>query len=84
MGYGNLIPVLPLARYLTFMEGIVGRFYVAVLVSSSEGIQVWRQKWRAYDTGVLTSGKSHRQIPRMSFHRESFDFTDKTEKLNFA
>jgi hypothetical protein len=44
MGFGDLAPVLLLARYLTFMEGIVGHFYVAVLVSSSEGIQVWRQK----------------------------------------
>lgn len=46
MGYGDITPVLPLARYLSFMEGIVGQFYVAILVASLVGVRVsnWNQK----------------------------------------
>jgi len=33
LGYGDLIPVKPLARTFAFLEAIVGQFYVAVLVA---------------------------------------------------
>ncbi len=46
MGYGDITPALPLARYLSFMEGVVGQFYVAILVASLVGVRVsnWQQK----------------------------------------
>ncbi|MCP3869647.1 MAG: two pore domain potassium channel family protein [Gammaproteobacteria bacterium] len=34
MGFGDITPTLPLARFLTYMEGIVGQFYLAILVAS--------------------------------------------------
>jgi len=40
MGFGDITPVLPLARYLTFMEGIVGQLYLAIMVSSLVGVRV--------------------------------------------
>jgi len=33
LGYGDLIPVKPLARTVAFLEAIIGQFYVAVLVA---------------------------------------------------
>jgi voltage-gated potassium channel len=33
LGYGDLIPVRPLARIVAYLEAIVGQFYVAVLVA---------------------------------------------------
>jgi hypothetical protein len=33
LGYGDLIPVKPLARTFAFLQAIVGQFYVAVLVA---------------------------------------------------
>ena len=33
LGYGDLIPLKPLARTFAFLEAIVGQFYVAVLVA---------------------------------------------------
>ena len=46
MGYGDITPVSPLVRYLAFMEGIVGQFYIAILVASLVGVRVsnWQQK----------------------------------------
>ncbi len=46
MGYGDITPVSPVVRYLAFMEGIVGQFYMAILVASLVGIRVsnWQQK----------------------------------------
>ena len=40
MGYGDITPVSPLVRYLAFMEGIVGQFYIAILVASLVGVRV--------------------------------------------
>ena len=34
LGYGDISPVLPLARFLVYMEAIVGVFYMAILVAS--------------------------------------------------
>jgi voltage-gated potassium channel len=40
MGFGDITPTLPFARYLTFMEGIVGQLYLAIMVSSLVGVRV--------------------------------------------
>jgi voltage-gated potassium channel len=42
MGYGDITPVQPLARYCSFMAGVVGQFYMAVLVASLVGVRVSR------------------------------------------
>ncbi len=34
LGYGDISPVAPLARFLVYMEAIVGVFYMAILVAS--------------------------------------------------
>jgi len=46
MGFGDITPALPLARFLTYMEGLVGQFYLAILVASLVGtrVSVWQQK----------------------------------------
>jgi voltage-gated potassium channel len=40
LGYGDIIPVAPIARFLVFMEAIVGAFYMAILVASLIGIRI--------------------------------------------
>lgn len=40
LGYGDIIPVLPLARFFVFMEAIVGVFYMAILVASLIGVRM--------------------------------------------
>ncbi len=39
LGYGDISPVAPIARFLVFMEAIVGVFYMAILVASLIGIR---------------------------------------------
>ena len=39
LGYGDISPVAPVARFLVYMEAIVGVFYIAILVASLIGIQ---------------------------------------------
>jgi voltage-gated potassium channel Kch len=39
LGYGDISPVAPVARFLVYMEAIVGVFYMAILVASLIGIQ---------------------------------------------
>jgi len=34
LGYGDVLPISPLARFLVYMESIVGVFYMAIVVSS--------------------------------------------------
>jgi len=48
LGYGDISPVLPLARFLVYMEAIVGVFYMAILVASLIGV---RMSDRDGDTG---------------------------------
>lgn len=38
LGYGEIFQVLPLARFLVFMEAIVGVFYIAIVVASLIGV----------------------------------------------
>ena len=40
LGYGDISPVLPLARFLVYMEAIVGVFYMAILVASLIGVRM--------------------------------------------
>ena len=40
LGYGDITPALPLARFLVFMEAIVGVFYMAILVASLIGVSL--------------------------------------------
>ncbi len=40
LGYGDISPVTPVARFLVYMEAIVGVFYMAILVASLIGMRV--------------------------------------------
>ena len=40
LGYGDISPLIPIARFLVYMEAIVGVFYMAILVASIIGIRV--------------------------------------------
>ena len=39
LGYGDISPVAPIARFLVYMEAIFGVFYMAILVASLIGIK---------------------------------------------
>jgi voltage-gated potassium channel len=39
LGYGDISPVTPVARFLVYMEAVVGVFYMAILVASLIGIR---------------------------------------------
>ncbi|HHO58670.1 MAG TPA: two pore domain potassium channel family protein, partial [Thiotrichales bacterium] len=40
LGYGDITPVSPIARFLVYMEAVVGVFYMAVLVASLIGMGI--------------------------------------------
>jgi voltage-gated potassium channel Kch len=42
LGYGDISPVVPIARFLVYMEAITGVFYMAILVASLIGIRTSR------------------------------------------
>ena len=44
LGYGDITPALPLARFLVFMEAIIGVFYMAILVASLIGVSLSDRK----------------------------------------
>lgn len=48
LGFGDLVPLTPLARFLVYIEAIVGVFYMAIVVSSlvSAGISHQQQENR--------------------------------------
>lgn len=37
LGFGDISPILPIARFLVYLEAIVGQFYLAILVASLVG-----------------------------------------------
>jgi uncharacterized membrane protein len=37
LGFGDISPNLPVARFLVYLEAIVGQFYLAILVASLVG-----------------------------------------------
>jgi hypothetical protein len=45
LGYGDITPVLPLARALAYLEAVIGQLYVAVLVAALVGRHV--AEWQA-------------------------------------
>ncbi len=42
LGYGDITPVAPLARFLAYMEAVAGVFYMAILVASLIGVAINR------------------------------------------
>ena len=44
LGYGDITPVTPIARALSYLEAIIGQFYIAVLVATLVGIHVSRRR----------------------------------------
>ncbi len=44
LGYGDISPVAPIARFLVYMEAVVGVFYMAVLVASLIGVGISEPK----------------------------------------
>ena len=40
LGYGDISPVAPVARFLVYMEAVVGAFYMAILVASLIGVGI--------------------------------------------
>jgi len=40
LGYGDISPVAPVARFLVYMQAVVGVFYMAILVASLIGIGI--------------------------------------------
>ncbi len=40
LGYGDISPVAPIARFLVYMEAVVGVFYMAILVASLIGVRI--------------------------------------------
>ena len=37
LGFGDIAPTLPIARFLVYLEAIVGQFYLAILAASLVG-----------------------------------------------
>lgn len=44
LGFGDISPHLPLARFLVYLEAIIGQFYLAILVASLVGSHVTKHK----------------------------------------
>jgi hypothetical protein len=44
LGYGDITPVAPIARFLVYMEAVVGVFYMAILVASLIGVGINESK----------------------------------------
>ena len=40
LGYGDISPVTPIARFMVYMEAVVGVFYMAILVASLIGVSI--------------------------------------------
>jgi voltage-gated potassium channel len=40
LGYGDITPIQPVARFLAYMEAITGIFYTTVLVASLIGVRL--------------------------------------------
>lgn len=44
LGYGDISPAQPLARYLAYMQAVTGQFYIAILVASLVGVGLAAQR----------------------------------------
>lgn len=40
LGFGDISPLQPMARYLSYLEAVMGQFYIAILVASLVGIRL--------------------------------------------
>jgi hypothetical protein len=40
LGYGDITPVAPFARFLVYMEAVAGQFYMTILVASLVGMRI--------------------------------------------
>ncbi len=40
LGYGDISPAQPMARYLAYMQAVTGQFYIAILVASLIGVRL--------------------------------------------
>ena len=40
LGYGDITPVAPVARFLVYMQAVIGVFYMAILVASLIGVSI--------------------------------------------
>lgn len=49
LGFGDISPNLPLARFLVYLEAIVGQFYLAILVASLVGSHMANNKHHSND-----------------------------------
>ncbi len=52
LGYGDISPVAPVARFLVSMQAVVGVFYMAILVASLIGV------------GIVENSRNHRRSDR--------------------
>lgn len=47
LGFGDIVPVKPLARYFTYLQAMVGQFYIAIVVASLIGAKMSDDKREA-------------------------------------
>ena len=40
LGFGDITPVAPIARFLTYAEAVIGQFYLAIVVASLVGLRI--------------------------------------------
>ncbi len=57
LGYGDIGPATPMARFLAFTEAIVGQFYIAILVASLVGIRISSQQAQRTKSDSITPNK---------------------------
>ena len=62
VGYGDITPAKPIARTVTYLEAIVGQFYVAVLVAWLVGMYL-SDKGRHRQNPLYSDGRAPRQFP---------------------
>jgi len=50
LGFGDISPLLPISRFLVYLEAIVGQFYLAILVASLVGSHMANPKNNHHDS----------------------------------
>jgi hypothetical protein len=56
LGFGDISPTYPVARFLVYMEALIGQFYLAILVASLVGT---RLSSKQVDTATQRNEESH-------------------------
>lgn len=54
LGYGDILPAMPITRFLVYFEAMVGQFYIAILVASLVG-----SKMNTSNKHSIHSGEEH-------------------------